>query len=129
MFYWTPLEQRKAIVTQPYRTELSDEARAQLPVAVPCYDTDCIFGSHRLITGNVVIDDADDLRVWSLVAKPVSASKVSVTHGGFLRYATGGPDDPVLFFKFHASSERVYGHGAPSLHRNAVVAARTRRWL
>lgn len=117
MFYSTPIAQTKVLVAHRVTHNLSDEARARLPTATPSRGTRRASPKLQLPTGNVVIDDPEELRVWSLVATPVRASKVSRYDGGYLQYVTGDPRKPVLYFKFHASSERVYGQAVPYLRR------------
>ncbi|KAK7201493.1 hypothetical protein NESM_000212800 [Novymonas esmeraldas] len=116
MLYYNPVRCTVQVPGLPCEGPLSAEELARLPLATRCASKRPALARRSVRTGNVVIGDLDELRQWSVTASPVAARHAK-KHGGYLEWSTGDASEPVLYFKFDRSSDRVYGRGVPYTSR------------
>ncbi|KAK7201495.1 hypothetical protein NESM_000213000 [Novymonas esmeraldas] len=107
-------------------------AAARLPEAIPCYNYYDIYPEDAGPMGNLVIDSAEDMEVWKLVATPVTAepsmpfpaaagtvssTAAAVQEGGLIEYHAAESGSPVMYYTFSHDADVVYGRASyqPSL--------------
>ncbi|KPA74406.1 hypothetical protein ABB37_09109 [Leptomonas pyrrhocoris] len=99
---------RSSTVTTAVLATPTTTAPRHLPAAIPCYNYYELFPEDAGPLGHVVIHDSEDMRVWRLVATPISAAD-AVAKGGCLQYVDDSGEVDPQYYEFAQDAEEIYG--------------------
>lgn len=101
----------------PSSSQPEPASRVRHPEAIPCYNYYDIYPEDAGPMGSLVVDSAEDMETWKLVATPVAGNAVPGAEGtgdglACIQYHTGETEQPVQYYTFCHDADVVYGRAA-----------------